>query len=72
MKIVLRAVARARKLRPVARRPEVPRRRNITIRPARGGMVSLQPRSEILPSTSNGAGQQLPLAVATATADGDK
>jgi cytochrome P450 len=72
MKIVLCAVARARKLRPVARRPEVPRRRNITIRPARGGMVSLQPRSEILPSTSNGAGQQLPLAVATATADGDK
>jgi cytochrome P450 len=72
MKIVLRAVVRARKLRPVARRPEVPRRRNITIRPARGGLVSLPARSEIRPSTFNGAGQQVPLALAAPTTAEDK
>jgi cytochrome P450 len=67
MKIVLRAVVRARELRPVASRPELPRRRNITIRPARGGMVSLRPRSETGPRAFNGAGRQpLPAVAATA------
>jgi cytochrome P450 len=43
MKIVVRAVLSARALQPVANLPERPRRRNITIRPARGGMALLRP-----------------------------
>jgi cytochrome P450 len=69
MKIVLRAVVRARELQPVASRPELPRRRNITIRPARGGMASLRLRSETAPRATNGVGRQPPLAVAAAVAD---
>jgi cytochrome P450 len=43
MKIVVRAVLSARALQPIANLPERPRRRNITIRPARGGMALLRP-----------------------------
>jgi len=44
MKIVLSSVLRAYELRPVGVRPEVPRRRNITIRPGRGARVRLTAR----------------------------
>jgi hypothetical protein len=44
MKQVLRAVLSARKLRVVADRFEAPQRRNITIKPARGGVAWLPKR----------------------------
>jgi len=44
MKIVLSSVLRTYELRPVGVRPEVPRRRNITIRPGRGARVRLTAR----------------------------
>jgi cytochrome P450 len=51
MKLVLRAALRARKLRAVTGRFERPRRRNITIKPARGGMAWLPKRTlESLPT----------------------
>lgn len=68
MKIVLRAVLVARELRPVTNRPEPPRRRNITIRPAGGGMAWLLPRSD---AALNGAEGQRSRAVATAIAGED-
>jgi cytochrome P450 len=46
MKQVLRAVLRARKLRVVSDGFERPQRRNITIKPGRGGVVSLPRRAE--------------------------
>jgi cytochrome P450 len=45
MKLVLRAVLNARKLRVVGEQLERPRRRNITIKPGRGGMAWLPRRS---------------------------
>ena len=68
MKIVLRAALGARELRPVADRPEPPRRRNITIRPARGGTAWLVPRSE---AALNGTEHQSPRALVTAIAGED-
>jgi hypothetical protein len=41
MKIVLRAVLGARELRPTGNGSELPRRRNITIRPEHGGVAVL-------------------------------
>jgi hypothetical protein len=46
MKIVLPAVLRAYELRPSTQAHEPPRRRNITVRPARGSRVVLAKRSE--------------------------
>jgi len=68
MKIVLRAVLGARELRPVTDHPEPPRRRNITIRPARGGTAWLVPWSKV---DFNGAEQQSPRAVMAAIAGED-
>jgi cytochrome P450 len=45
MKIVLRNVLRARDLKPTDARMELPRRRNITIRPALGGKAWLPVRA---------------------------
>ena len=47
MKIVLGAVLGARELRPAADRFEVARRRNITIRPARGARAGLRARQPV-------------------------
>jgi cytochrome P450 len=46
MKIVLRSVLRAYRLGPVGAAPEPARRRNITVRPARGSRVALGPRAQ--------------------------
>jgi len=58
MKLVLRAVLRERELVAVGERFELPRRRNITIRPGDGGRVRLPVRTEAPPamllSGSNG------------------
>jgi cytochrome P450 len=59
MKIVLRAVLHARELAPVTDRLERPRRRNITIRPARGGTAWLRPRSEMGPRLEGSADEVL-------------
>ena len=75
MKIVLRAVLLARELRPVADLPELPRRRNITIRPARGGAAWLQRSEERRPPVEDSAddvpGDRRPLAVAGTTIAGE-
>jgi cytochrome P450 len=47
MQIVLRAVLSACELRPAADRDERPRRRNITVRPARGARVVMRARSRV-------------------------
>jgi cytochrome P450 len=49
MKIVLPAVLRAYELAPVGGLHEPPRRRNITVRPARGARVRLEPRRAEIP-----------------------
>jgi cytochrome P450 len=45
MKIVLRAALSALELRPAASSPELPRRRNITVRPAQGAVTVLSDRA---------------------------
>jgi cytochrome P450 len=59
MKLVLRAIVRSRYPRPARDRIELPRRRNITIRPALGGRASLPPRRNGA-APSNAAPQTTP------------
>jgi cytochrome P450 len=47
MRIVLRSLLRARELRPVTAGAELPRRRNITVRPGRGSLASLPARARV-------------------------
>jgi hypothetical protein len=49
MKIVLPAVLRAYELRPDQPEPEPARRRNVSVRPARGARIGLSRRSARVP-----------------------
>ncbi|HYB26960.1 MAG TPA: cytochrome P450 [Solirubrobacteraceae bacterium] len=63
MKLVLRAVLRARNLRTVAGGFEPPRRRNITITPGRGGVALLPRRASAPAPTVPPVGSPVPDAV---------
>ena len=60
MKLVLRAVLQARKVRTLAGAFEPPRRRNITITPGRGGVASLPRRASVRAPATPPASQPVP------------